>query len=348
MSAGFYKGISSEQDTRFTNAEKKLLKNTKFPDEFSVKVDMDKVNLSVMKPWITQKVIDLLGFEDDVVINFAFQMIESTRFPDPKRIQINLTGFLEKKASLFTKELWALLQSAQQSIGGIPAKFVEEKKAELQIKKLEEKRLSEELRKQKENDRKNDEKINAIRERERKSRRSSYSRNESRSRSRNMYNERRSQKNDRSRSRNRRAYDDRRRSRRTSRSSSRDRHLYNDRYYKEDRSCSRNRNSYDKRHRKNREFSQDRDSVDRKESSYRRERSRSWDRHSHSRKYQRDRSSHNSSRVRYKHKSHDNDSSKTPISKSNEDSCYGSTSSSEGSHQKYTSSEIRSPKRSSS
>lgn len=33
-----------------------------------------------MKPWITQKVIDLLGFEDDVVINYAFQMIESTRF----------------------------------------------------------------------------------------------------------------------------------------------------------------------------------------------------------------------------------------------------------------------------
>ncbi|KAG5513542.1 hypothetical protein PMAC_000974 [Pneumocystis sp. 'macacae'] len=349
MSAGFYKGISSEQDTRFTNAEKKLLRNTKFPDEFSIKVDMDKVNLSVMKPWITQKVIDLLGFEDDVVINFAFQMIESTRFPDPKRIQINLTGFLEKKASLFTKELWTLLQSAQQSIGGIPAKFVEEKKLELQAKKLEEKRISEEIKKQKENDQKNDERINAIRERERERERQSmvhvYNRNEYRSYPRDI-DERRSQKNYRSKSRDNRTYDNRRRSYKTSRSSSQDRYLHSDRYYRENRSRSRNRNSYDRRHRKDRDISQNRGNIDNRGRSRRRDRSRSRNRHQRSQKRQKDHSSCNSSRVRSKRKDCDNDSFRISMSRSSEDTYYRSTSFSNDTHQKYSSPETRSSKRS--
>jgi len=52
---GFFRGTSQEQDTRFSNKEKKLLKQTKFPPEFSTKVDMKKVNLEVIKPWISKK-----------------------------------------------------------------------------------------------------------------------------------------------------------------------------------------------------------------------------------------------------------------------------------------------------
>ena len=49
---------------------KKLLKSTKFPEHFEIKVDMKKVNIDVMIPWITEQVSTYLGFEDEVVIGY--------------------------------------------------------------------------------------------------------------------------------------------------------------------------------------------------------------------------------------------------------------------------------------
>jgi hypothetical protein len=46
-------------------------------------------------------------------------------------MQIDLTGFLESNASVFMKELWNHLLSAQESIGGIPKLFLEQKKLEI-------------------------------------------------------------------------------------------------------------------------------------------------------------------------------------------------------------------------
>ena len=47
----------------------------------SVKVDMSKVNLNTIKPWITQRVTQLLGVEDDVVVEFIFNMLEKKQVP---------------------------------------------------------------------------------------------------------------------------------------------------------------------------------------------------------------------------------------------------------------------------
>lgn len=41
---------------------------------------MTKVNVEVLKPWITEKVVSILGFEDDVLINFVFSQLESKVF----------------------------------------------------------------------------------------------------------------------------------------------------------------------------------------------------------------------------------------------------------------------------
>jgi hypothetical protein len=57
---------------------------------------------------------------------------------DPKRMQINLTGFLESKTQSFLTELWNLLLSAQNSVGGIPTEFIEQKKQELRRKQTQE------------------------------------------------------------------------------------------------------------------------------------------------------------------------------------------------------------------
>jgi len=51
--------------------------------------------------------------------------------PDPKKMQINLTGFLTKSTPVFMSALWELLIEAQDSPAGIPRTFVEEKKEEM-------------------------------------------------------------------------------------------------------------------------------------------------------------------------------------------------------------------------
>ena len=44
MATGF-RGVSAEQDGRFGDKQKKLLKSTKFPDSFNTRVDMSKVQV---------------------------------------------------------------------------------------------------------------------------------------------------------------------------------------------------------------------------------------------------------------------------------------------------------------
>ena len=152
----YYQGTNSEQDARFYNKQKKLLKTMKFPSNIGTKVptnalyiqcccilvacvqvDMSKVNLDTIKPWITTRVNQLLGIDDDVVVEFVFNLLENTQHPDPKEMQMNLTGFLNgKNARIFMQELWDLLTSAQENIGGIPSIFLEQKKEEIRQKKV--------------------------------------------------------------------------------------------------------------------------------------------------------------------------------------------------------------------
>ncbi|EIW78454.1 PWI domain-containing protein, partial [Coniophora puteana RWD-64-598 SS2] len=141
---GFFKGTSADQDRRFSDKELKLLKSMKFPPEFDKKVhplpsssclivDMRKVNIQVIRPWIVKKVIECVGFEDEVVVEYAMGLLEDpdTPTPDPKKMQINLTGFLTSQTTTFMTALWKLLIEAQESPAGVPQTFVEEKKAEM-------------------------------------------------------------------------------------------------------------------------------------------------------------------------------------------------------------------------
>lgn len=57
--------------------------------------------------------------------------MSTTQTPDPKKMQINLTGFLTDSTSAFMVALWNLLIEAQASPAGIPQSFVEEKKEEM-------------------------------------------------------------------------------------------------------------------------------------------------------------------------------------------------------------------------
>ncbi|KAG0311559.1 hypothetical protein BGZ99_010078 [Dissophora globulifera] len=134
--AGFFKGTSADQDARFSDKQKKLLRSMHFPSEFNQKIDMKKVNLKVIKGWMAQRISQFLGIEDEVVVEYASGMLEEDS-PDPKMMQINLQGFLERNSQAFVLELWKLLISAQKSLGGIPQQFLDQTKEELlQAKRL--------------------------------------------------------------------------------------------------------------------------------------------------------------------------------------------------------------------
>lgn len=63
-----------------TNVDQRLLKTTKFPNEFNTKVDMEKVNVPVIKKWAADKIAKILNDDDDVVPELVFNMLESSRF----------------------------------------------------------------------------------------------------------------------------------------------------------------------------------------------------------------------------------------------------------------------------
>lgn len=91
-------GTSAEQDNRFSDKHKKLLKQMKFSDNLNLKVfvttirftkeliyhfplqvDTKKVNLDVLRPWVTKKITGILGMEDEVVVEFIFNQLEAEK-----------------------------------------------------------------------------------------------------------------------------------------------------------------------------------------------------------------------------------------------------------------------------
>ncbi|KAJ9500273.1 hypothetical protein LTR99_001476 [Exophiala xenobiotica] len=150
-----------------TAVDQKLLRQTKFPAEFNQKVDMKKVNIEVMKKWIAGKISGILGNEDDVVIELCFNLLEGSRFPDIKALQISLTGFLDKDTPKFCKELWNLCLSAQSNAQGVPKELLEAKKLELIQEKIDAEKAATNANQRKDQEQVRERDVDAIRQRER-------------------------------------------------------------------------------------------------------------------------------------------------------------------------------------
>ncbi|CAI9759161.1 unnamed protein product [Fraxinus pennsylvanica] len=148
MSGGFFRGTTADQDTRFSNKKAKLLKSQKFASELEHLVDMAKVKMDVMKPWIAKRVTELIGFEDEVLINFIYGLLEGKEV-NGKEVQISLTGFMERNTGKFMKELWSLLLSAQKNVSGVPQQFLDAKEEETKKKKAETDRITNEIQRKK-------------------------------------------------------------------------------------------------------------------------------------------------------------------------------------------------------
>lgn len=51
----------------------------KFGDCLNKRVDMSKVKLDVLRPWISKKITDILHIEDDVVVEFVYNQLEEEK-----------------------------------------------------------------------------------------------------------------------------------------------------------------------------------------------------------------------------------------------------------------------------
>jgi hypothetical protein len=63
-----------------SSVDQKRLKATKFPPEFDKKVDIEKVNIDLMKKWIANRITTILGDEDDIVVETCYNLIEQNQF----------------------------------------------------------------------------------------------------------------------------------------------------------------------------------------------------------------------------------------------------------------------------
>lgn len=129
--------VSSDRSAvSWGDKDRRMMARIKVPDELKTRVDVRRVNLDILKPWISGRITELLGVEDDVVILYVFSFLDDglkakDGFLDPKAMQVYLTGFLEKNTGLFMKELWGQLASAQSNPSGIPQFFIDVKQREV-------------------------------------------------------------------------------------------------------------------------------------------------------------------------------------------------------------------------
>lgn len=107
-----------------------MSKSGLFAPILETKVNPKKINLDVINKWVTQKIIEVVGFEDDILINLVINMLQGSNV-DGKKMQLDVTGFLEKQAASFVEELWTLLVDAQSQPSGIPSVFLQRKKEEI-------------------------------------------------------------------------------------------------------------------------------------------------------------------------------------------------------------------------
>ena len=151
------RGASYHQDPFIKNKQRKLFASRSWPSEFSDKVNMSKVSIEALRPWVGSRVTKLMGTEDDIVSEYCIAQLEAydpiEGQIDPREVQLNLEGFLgEPQAQIFMEELWKLLLSAQSQPGGVPPELIQEQKREeeARARKAEEERMEAEKRRRQE------------------------------------------------------------------------------------------------------------------------------------------------------------------------------------------------------
>ncbi|KAI7360286.1 hypothetical protein KC320_g231 [Hortaea werneckii] len=95
-----------------TDVDERLLRTTKFPPEFNKKVDTTKVNSGVITGWAAGELKRILGDVDEILSGLVTGFIQDNRYPNIKKFQIYLAGFLDKETPEFCQHLVARSEEA--------------------------------------------------------------------------------------------------------------------------------------------------------------------------------------------------------------------------------------------
>ena len=111
-----YTGTKLGQDIRFKDPDKGILSSMKTPKIFSTTVrKRNIIILPIIKLWLNKKIIELLEFEDETLVNLIINLISSSEDKiDPKKLQYQISGFLGDKTYSFMKQFWKLLINVQE------------------------------------------------------------------------------------------------------------------------------------------------------------------------------------------------------------------------------------------
>jgi hypothetical protein len=111
-------------------------------------VDMSRVALPAVKPWIARRVRELLGLDEDVLVGMLINTLEDAAVAaraagggggggggsatgpqslSPLDLHVQLEPFLEGQTTGFVRELWSLLHSASESVTGVPQTLLDTK-----------------------------------------------------------------------------------------------------------------------------------------------------------------------------------------------------------------------------
>eukprot|EP00919_Chromeraceae_sp_WS-2016_P022714 GHVR01053896.1.p1 GENE.GHVR01053896.1~~GHVR01053896.1.p1 ORF type:complete len:214 (+),score=74.50 GHVR01053896.1:30-671(+) len=143
-------GLSEDNYHGISKSDRKIIDQTKWPSLFNKKVDVKKVRLETLRPWLEKRFKEVQLHEDDILVDFCMEQLNDDRKLCPRELTTSMGAFLHEAARPLVEQLWQLLLSAQAHPSGIPPKFIEERKAELLEKQEEADRIEVELKKRKE------------------------------------------------------------------------------------------------------------------------------------------------------------------------------------------------------
>lgn len=74
-------GTTVEQDGRWGKSDDKLIakmeKAGKISRIMETKVDLKKVNIEIISKWVQERIIEILGFEDEITINMVINHLQA-------------------------------------------------------------------------------------------------------------------------------------------------------------------------------------------------------------------------------------------------------------------------------
>ena len=70
-----------EQDGRWGKSDEKLIakltKDGKFHPILNTKISLKKVNVEIISKWVTEKLIEILGFGDEIIVNLVVNLLSA-------------------------------------------------------------------------------------------------------------------------------------------------------------------------------------------------------------------------------------------------------------------------------